>query len=297
MILISWSIAYDTIMTYQGNFSDHILADKLPQLSMWFGISTLEKFDGWAGHNIAYAIWELGAKDKAILFGAVGKDFVEQSNKKINYSQLAHIDYLNTATGFIFTDKNNNQITPFYPGAMGLTHTHDILPILEQHNFSYAIISPNDVQAMVWHMVACKSKNIISIFDPGQSIHFLSNKQLYDAWKIADMLIMNEYERSLWKQKTNLDEHNSDTSAESIIVTLWEKWVSYRTRESNIRTTIEPIPCESVIDPTGAWDALRGGLLYGLESGKTLQESLEIGQQVARHCIQSTWAQNYTLHR
>jgi adenosine kinase len=46
MIFVSGSIAYDYIMTYQGNFADHILPDKLPQLSMGFGIATLEKYDG-----------------------------------------------------------------------------------------------------------------------------------------------------------------------------------------------------------------------------------------------------------
>lgn len=294
MIFVSGSVAHDYIMTYDGNFASHILADKLPQLSMWFGIANMEKYDWWAGHNIAYGLWRLWSKDNTLLRASVGKDFIQDSGKNINYDYLTHIDYLNTATGFIFTDKENNQITPFYPGAMGLIHTQ-ALDILDQYEFSHAIISPNDIQAMIPHLKACKAKWMVTLFDPGQSLHFLDDSQLIEASNLADILIVNDYEWSLWSEKTWHNEQSLISPIHTIIVTKWEEWVSYWTQESKVRNTISAIPCDNVIDPTGAGDALRAGLLHWLSKWKSLSESLEIGQELARHCIQSAWWQNYIL--
>lgn len=294
MIFVSGSIAYDYIMTYDGNFANHILPDKLPQLSMWFGVAKMDKYNWGAGHNIAYAIGQLGWKDQVVLWGSVGKDFVKEYDNNINYDYLTNIDYLNTATGFIFTDMDNNQITPFYPGAMALIHTK-AMDILDQKEFSHAIISPNDTQAMIPHLQATKSKGIVTIFDPGQAVHFLTDEQLTQASTIADMLIVNDYEWSLWQEKTGHTENSTDSSIHTVIVTKWEQGVSYRTKESNAWNTIEAIPCENVIDPTWAGDALRWGLLFGLSQGRSLSESLQMGQEVAWHCIQSAGGQNYKL--
>jgi hypothetical protein len=65
-----------------------------------------------------------------MMIGSVGKDFVAPHPEYIDYSHTKTVPDLNTATGFIFSDKANNQITPFYPGAMSLAHTQKIKEVL-----------------------------------------------------------------------------------------------------------------------------------------------------------------------
>jgi sugar/nucleoside kinase (ribokinase family) len=59
-------------------------------LSVNFNIQELQRHDGGAGHNIAYNLALLD--EKALLLGAVGKDFVASS-----FNQ-EHIDYRYTIT-------------------------------------------------------------------------------------------------------------------------------------------------------------------------------------------------------
>lgn len=184
------------------------------------------------------------------MLGSVGKDFVAPHPEVIDYSHIKIIQDYNTATGFIFTDQDNNQITPFYAGALQFASSQKITDIQQKSSLKYAIISPNDTTAMIVHLEEAKNLGITTIFDPGQCIHFLSDEQLIYAGSLADILIMNDYERALWKEKTGLDEHHPDSSAHTIIVTLGEKGVSYRQQTNNTREHIDAISCSKVLDPT-----------------------------------------------
>ena len=289
MILVSGSIAYDMIMYYPGTFAEHIMPEHLPTLSMGFGIDTMQKLPWGTAQNIAYGLGKLGHRDHSIMLSAVGYDFVQSYPDSINYQYTTLVQDMMTATAFIFTDKDNNQITPFYAGAMSKSMHIDIQSILDKHPITYAIISPNDTSTMIAHLEICNKNCITTIFDPGQCMHFLTHAQLMTAASLADIMICNDYERSLRQQKTWLDAGDSWYNAHTIIVTRGGQWVTRRTKTDNTRSSQDALQIDAIIDPTGAGDALRSGLLYWLDTGLSLADSIQIGQQQAILAIQHQW--------
>jgi adenosine kinase len=49
------------------------------------------------------------------------------------------------------------------------------------------------------------------------------------------------------------------------------------------------------VDPTGCGDAYRGGLLYGLERGWSLEKAAALGNRMGSHKIAHRGPQNYTV--
>ena len=47
------------------------------------------------------------------------------------------------------------------------------------------------------------------------------------------------------------------------------------------------------IDPTGCGDAFRAGLLYGLNNGRSIQDSVKFGNAMGYIKVQSSGAQNH----
>ena len=119
-IYISGSLAYDRIMDFPEKFSDHILPDKIHVLNVSFVVNGLEeRFGGTAG-NIAFNLALLGEKPR--ILAAAGKDFSEYQEwlKSLGLSVegIRIIPNELTAGAYITTDKADNQITGFNPGAM-----------------------------------------------------------------------------------------------------------------------------------------------------------------------------------
>lgn len=74
-IYVAGSLAFDRIMSFNGAFADHILADKLHILNVSFLIDGLvEKRGGCAG-NIAYTLALMG--EKPLILATAGKNFSE----------------------------------------------------------------------------------------------------------------------------------------------------------------------------------------------------------------------------
>ncbi len=114
-ILVSGSIAYDRIMDFAGNFTEHIVPDKMHTLSVSFQVDRIkEEFGGCAG-NLAYNLALLG--ESPTIIATAGSDFgkyahylkklgIDASNIHINASDL-------TSVAHIVTDRANNQIAAF----------------------------------------------------------------------------------------------------------------------------------------------------------------------------------------
>lgn len=288
-VLISWSIAYDYIMDYSGNFADHILHDHTQRISMGFGIDRLQKLSWGTGQNIAYTNGLLGGEH--ILLWSVGKDFVTTAEWEsiINYTSILKCDDVYTASAYIITDTKNNQITPFYAWAMARAYEQSVNDIADKTPLEYAIISPNNTQAMLKHLRECKWLGIYTFFDPGQATTFLSEDELREWISLADVLLVNEYEYELIQHRTGYTNEDLHNIISKIIVTKWAEWVDLYTNWAI--SHIEAIACSEVVDPTGAWDALRWGMLFGLQKWYELNVSLRIWVVCAWYCIQVYWWQ------
>ena len=277
-------MAYDRIMNFGGSFSDSILPDKIHIMNVSFMIDRLdEKLGGCAG-NIAYNLAVLG--EKGIIVSSVGRDF---SRYKEALAALAlPLDGITrcedelTAGAYIITDRNNNQITAFNPGAMRNPAEY-ALDALGPDDF--VIVSPGNLDDMRHIPRICKEKGAKCIFDPGQQLPVLTGEELVAAIRGSYMLICNDYEFELICQKTGKTPEAITGMAENVIVTLGEK--GSRVHSGGSATIVPPVAARQVADPTGAGDAYRSGLLKGLCQGLSVLESARIGSTTASFCVET----------
>jgi len=262
-ILISGSIAYDTIMVFPGRFRDHILPDKTHMLNVAFMVPELHRYFGGCAGNIAYSLKKLGADPLPL--ATVCADFDDYA-RHLNYLEVGmdyvlRLDDFWTAQAYITTDVDDNQITAFHPGAMNEAHRQ---PVPDNAGIGYGIVSPDGREAMLQHSAQFAAAGIPHVFDPGQGLPLFSADELIRMAESADWLTVNSYEWEMLRKKTDLDvETIVDKLSGGLIVTHGGQGSQLVTRDR--RETIPAVSPEAVRDPTGCGDAYRAGLLFGLE--------------------------------
>lgn len=292
-IFVSGSLAYDRIMDFPGRFSDHILPDKIHILNVCFTVNGLtEKFGGTAG-NIAYNLSLLGEKPQ--ILAAAGRDFERYAQWLTHLGlplggiRLIPEEY--TAGAYITTDKADNQITGFNPGAM--RHPSRCAFDGIRGDEAIAIISPGNIEDMLTYSRAFKQRGVPYIFDPGQTITALTGAQLTEMMTGAALLISNDYELEMIMQPTGLDTGAILRRAGGLITTLGEKGALLTTAAGETR--IPAVPVARVADPTGAGDAFRAGLLKGLVTGRPLAVAARMGAACASFAVECLGTQEHAF--
>lgn len=292
-IIVSGSLAYDRIMDFPGYFSDHILPEKVRVLNVCFQVNGMkEKFGGTAG-NIAYALTLLGEKPQvSATLGQEEHKYLEWLKKNgISSDNIKIIKDEFTASAYITTDKANNQITGFNPGAMNYSSS------LEFDNLdpkeTLVIVSPGNLEDMLNYPRLCKARGIDYIFDPGQSIPMLEPEDLVQVIDGCRILVSNDYELDLILNKTGLKKEALLERARTIIVTMGE--LGSRISTLNGEIEIPAAKAKIVRDPTGAGDSYRGGMISGLVRGKDVEESARIGSVCASFSVECYGTQEYTF--
>jgi adenosine kinase len=293
---VSGSIAFDTIMVFQGRFKDHILADQVHMLNVAFLAPEMRQEFGGCAANIAYGLLGLGCPTK--LLGAIGKDghdYLERLKAMGgDVSAVLVRDELFTAQAFITTDLDDNQITAFHPGAMSAAHEARVDP----NPASLGIVSPNGRQAMLDHAQAFFDAGIPFVFDPGQGLPMFNKDELLELIKKASWLAVNDYEAEMLSRTVGLS--LSELRAQlrphaqgAVIVTKGSQGVWFDGPEST--QTIDAIRVERALDPTGCGDAFRSGLLWGLAHGLTVSQSCKAGVYLGAIKVQVRGGQNHSL--
>jgi len=294
-IFVSGSLAYDRIMDFPERFSDHILPDKIHVLNVCFMVNGLiERFGGTAG-NIAYNLALLD--EKPIILACAGKDFdgYEKwlSDLGLPLTGIRRVSDEFTAGAYITTDKADNQITGFNPGAMKYSCQYSIDGADPAD--SLAIIAPGNLDDMLEHSLACKARGLAYIFDPGQSIPAQKPERLVEMITGSKILISNDYELELIIRATGLPKSDLMDRTGAIITTLGDKGAIVATKGGEV-----PIPAavaNRVLDPTGAGDAFRAGLIKGLVMGKDVVQAARMGAVSASFGVecQGTQCHRFTL--
>lgn len=292
-IYISGSLAYDRIMDFPGKFSDHILPDKIHMLNVSFIVNGLsEKFGGTAG-NIAYSLGLLG--ETPTIVATAGKDFdrykawLEENSLPVGGIKI--IDEEFTAGAYITTDLSDNQITGFNPGAMNHPSRYEFGDVDKDQ--ALAIISPGCIEDMNSYSSEFKTLGIPYIFDPGQSIPALSGEQILEMITGARMLISNDYELELIQTKTGLERSDILKRTPVLLTTLGENGSRVCTPDGEAQ--IPAVPADQVLDPTGAGDAYRSGLIKGMVTGKELEEAARMGAVCASFAVARQGTQEHTF--
>ncbi len=292
-IIVSGSLAYDRIMDFPGKFSDHLLPDKLHILNVCFVVNSLmERFGGTAG-NIAYSLALLG--ESPLILSTCGQDFDRYETwlkrQGLSLEGIKQIENVLTASAYITTDKSDNQITAFNIGAMNYPSEFRFDGVNPKD--SLAIVSPGNLEDMLAYSRSHKERKIPYIFDPGQQIPVFSGEELAEVITGAELLVSNDYELEMISQATGLNESALLERCKAIITTLGEQGSRIKTPQG--QTDIPAARASDVVDPTGAGDAYRAGLIKGLVMGKDLVESARLGAACASFTVEHLGTQEHSF--
>lgn len=283
-IIVTGSIAFDYLMSFPGRFTEHFLPEHMQRVSLSFLVDTMDKRRGGCAPNIAYTLALLGERPR--LMATAGQDFSDYaawlSAAGVDTTLVKIVPDKFTASFFCSTDDANNQIASFYTGAMANAGELSFRTVAGLSDGGLVIISPNDPGAMVQYAEECGAMGLPYIWDPGQQCARMSGSELRDGVIGAAIVICNDYELELIRQKTSMNEVDILAHAGALIVTKGEHGSTVITREG--ATDVSAVTPERIVDPTGVGDAFRGGLLKGLADGRPLPVCAQMGS------VAATWA-------
>lgn len=263
-ILICGSIAFDSIMVFQGQFKDHILPDQIHLLNVSFLVPSLRREFGGIAGNIAYNLKLLGGQ--ALPVGTVGDDgqaYLDRFDQlSIDRRCVMHIKDTHTAQAFITTDLSDNQISAFHPGALAFSSQNRIP---DDTGASLALVGPEGRDGMLAHARRLNQLDIPFLFDPGQAMPLLSPDDLAELAGLARYAAFNDYEASLFCSKTGLSPEDLASQLDMLVITRGAEGA--RLYQGGHIHDIPAARADAVLDPTGCGDAFRGGLLYGISQG------------------------------
>ena len=290
--LICGSLAFDNIMSFEGRFAEQILPDQLHILNVSFLVPALRREFGGCAGNIAYGLQQLGGSPLPMAtVGSDGPEYIERLQRLgINTEFVRQVEGAYTAQAMIMTDRDNNQITAFHPGAMMQAH---ISRIEARPDIKLGIVAPDGRDAMLEHAAQFKAAGIPFVFDPGQGLPMFDGPELAQFVDLASWITVNDYEAKMLCDRTGLSCAELSRRVLGLVVTLGaegsEIWID------GVKTVAAPVIAETVVDPTGCGDAFRAALLFGLERGWSLARCAALGNRVGSLKITSRGGQNYRL--
>jgi adenosine kinase len=278
-------------MDFPGRFADHILPEKIHVLNVCFNVNGMKEHFGGTAGNISYGLSLLG--ERPVIVASVGKDFDPYRNwmarNKLVLDHVRIVDEEFTASAYITTDRSDNQITGFNPGAMRYPTNLDLTAY--QAMESIGIIAAGNLDDMKGYALKFREHSIPYILDPGQSLNIWDAESLTEALTGSMVFISNDYELDLTTNLTGLTVSEMLDRTQTIITTKGELGSTITTRDGDV--FIPAVKAEKVADPTGAGDAYRAGLIKGLIQGKSMIESGRMGAALSSFAVEVHGTQEY----
>ncbi len=291
-IVVTGSIAFDYLMSFPGKFTEHFLPEHMSRVSLSFLVDSMDKRRGGCAPNIAYTLALLGERPR--LMATAGQDFGDYRRwleaALVDTSLVKQVEDRFTASFFCSTDVDSNQIASFYTGAMANAGE---LSFRDVPDCGLAIISPNDPGAMLQYAEECRVLGIPYIWDPGQQCARMSGSELRDGLVGATIVICNDYEFELIRQKTGLDEEGVLAHSGALVITRGEKGCSVLERSG--ATSVPAVAPHRIVDPTGVGDAFRGGFLKGMARGASYGVCAQIGSVAATYALEHLGGQSHAF--
>ena len=289
-IVVTGSIAFDYLMSFPGSFTEHLLPEHLAKVSLSFLVDTMDKRRGGCAPNIAYTLALLG--ERPALMATAGQDFDEYRRwleaAGVDTSLVKQVEGKFTASFFCSTDVESNQIASFYTGAMANAGELSFRTATE---CKLAIISPNDPGAMLQYAEECRALRIPYIWDPGQQCARMSGSELLDGLSGARLVICNDYEFELIRQKTDLDESSVLERTAALVVTRGDKGCTIYDESGEAH--VPAVAPHRIVDPTGVGDAFRGGFMKGMAHGADFEVCARLGGVAATYALEHLGGQSH----
>ncbi|MGH9399206.1 MAG: carbohydrate kinase family protein, partial [Thermoanaerobaculia bacterium] len=264
------SVAFDYLMRFPGRFVDHLIPDRLSRLSVSFLVDEMRRVPGGCGPNIAYGLALLG--ERPLLLATAGHDAAAYRDRLagegVDVSGLVLQDDVFTASFFVSTDEQQNQIASFYTGAMA--RARDLSLEGAASGTSLVFVSPNDPAAMERYARECRELKLPFVYDPSQQVARLTGEELTDGLAGAWLLIVNDYEFGVLTHKTGLSRADIEGRVPVLVVTHGPdgSTISTTAGQTTVRRQVPAAKLErDPVDPTGVGDAYRAGLVRGFRIG------------------------------
>lgn len=192
---------------------------------------------------------------------------------------------------YIVSDKKDNHVTIFYPGAMDSKYSEEVKDEYFQ-KAKFGLLTVGSYKDNVKFFEKCQKHNVPIIF---------STKLDFDAFPIelfkkilqkSKIIFSNESEASNILSILNIDTITDlfeIGDAEVIITTLGEKGSVYYKKNKNDfeKAVVSSYKIKNVVDATGAGDAYIAGFLYGYIKGKDVQESCYMGSVMSSFILEN----------
>jgi len=262
--LICGSLAFDTVMVFEGRFREHILADRLHMLNVSFLVPGMRRNFGGCAGNIAYNLRLLGGE--GLIMATVGHDFAPYAAwleaQRIAQTHVRALREEFTAQAYITTDLDDNQITAFHPGAMNHSHLNRVA---DAPGTRLGVVAPDGRQGMLEHAAQFAAAGIPFLFDPGQGLPMFDGEQLRAFIDQACWVAVNDYEGGMLTERTGLSLEQIAARVTALVVTRGAagSWIYAHGQ----RHEIPVARAARLADPTGCGDAYRAGLLFGVQRG------------------------------
>lgn len=289
-VVVTGSLAFDHIMNLPDKFSDHILPEKVHILNVSFLVDDLRKQRGGTGGNIAYSLALLGIKVKLVAtVGGDAGEYLERLKKVgVDIGGVKVFRGILTASGFVITDKDDNQIWSFYGGAMRKASQVPLQSFKQRPQM--VVIAPNDPRAMVEYAKGCLHRGWEYMFDPAFYIPTLPKAQLKAAVAGAKIVIGNDYEMEMMKRRIGFS-NKGVNDKQVLVVTLGDK--GSVVRQGSNEWQIPAARVKKLVDPTGAGDAYRAGFVAGFIKGLPLGVCGRMGAVSASYSVEKYGTQTH----
>lgn len=269
--LVNGSIAYDLLLGHDGSFLDGLDAKHLDRLSVNYMAQRFVRHHGGTAANIGWNLALLGHVPMLVSsVGSDGTEYIELLRERgLDVTHVEKKTDVMTATAIIATDSSERQVSFFHPGADALGTFPKLADARE--DIAFAIMSARNPLLMLKGAAECAASGVPYLFDPGQVVHAFGQDEFRRAVGESKGLVVNDYEWGLaskglgWKEKDVID------ACGLLVITLGEKGLRLLTKKEDV--LVPACKVDRVVNPTGAGDAVRAGLLVGLASKWSLQDT------------------------
>ncbi len=290
-VVVSGSVAFDHIMSIPQRFADYIMPDKLHILNISFDVDRLRKSYGGNGANIAYGLGLF--RLNPLLIASVGSDFGGYGNwlksHGVDIAGIKHHRQVLTASGFVVTEKNDNQFWSFYRGAMEKDRLHKLNGLVKKEDLLF--MTSADFKAMEMHITQAANIGCKYIFDPVFQIPLISPSKLRQGIDISQVVMGNDYEIELLLRRAKLTMDEVVGRNKIVVTTLGAKGSIIATRDKIFK--IPRAKPENDADPTGAGDAYRAGFVAAYVKNLPLPVCGRLGSVVAAYAVETLGTQEY----
>lgn len=262
-VIISGSVAYDTVFSHKGRFADTLNGQALDRLNLTLQAASMRRTYGGCAANIAYSLKQLGGDP--LVWTAVGRDasdyllHLERQGIRTDGVTVQPDEW--TAQCVITTDMDGNQLATFSPGASA--HAAN-LPWPARETFACGILAPSVRETLLAHARAYIAHGVPFIFDPGQTTPLFSGDELLALTKAAAAVAFSDYESLMFEERTGLSPAGLSRLTGAVFCTHGARGSSVWQRGEETFVAARKV---KAIDPVGAGDAYRGGLLWAMSHG------------------------------